>query len=87
MKKLFLFLIGIGCSFFISAQVKGRVIELDAKKKPVGLPNAIIQVKRGEIAMTDTAGYFQLIHAIKGDTVLFSLTGYKTEGVIVKDDS
>ncbi|HNC39694.1 MAG TPA: hypothetical protein PK492_10020, partial [Chitinophagaceae bacterium] len=81
MKKLFLSLLGIGISFSLLSQIKGRVIELDAKKNPVGLPNAIIQVKRGEIAMTDTAGYFQLIHATKGDTVLFSLTGYKTEGV------
>lgn len=87
MKKLILFLAGMSLAMSLCAQIKGRVIELNAKKNPIGLPNAIIQVKRGEIAMTDTAGNFQLIHAVKGDTVLFSLTGYKTEGVVIKDDS
>ncbi len=84
MKKIFLSLFGLAFTITLNAQVKGRVVELDANKKPIGLPNAIIQVKRGEITMTDTAGNFSLIHATKGDTVMFSLTGYKTEGVLIK---
>lgn len=68
------------------AQIKGRVVELDANKKPIGLPSVIIQVKRGEITTTDTAGNFQLIHAAKGDTLVVSLTGYKPEGIVIKDN-
>ncbi len=69
------------------AQLKGRVVELDAKKKPSGLPNVIVQVKHGEFTVTDTSGNFSFIQAKTGDTLVFSLTGYKTEGVIVKDIS
>lgn len=72
---------------FSFAQLKGRVVELDAKKNPMGLPNVIVQVKHGEFTVSDTAGYFSFIDAKKGDTLMFSLTGYKPEGVIVKDVS
>lgn len=85
MNRLFLFLLGMFAVADSLAQVKGRVIELDANKKPVGLPSVIIQVKQGEITTTDTAGYFFLMHAAKGDTILISLIGYKPEGVILKD--
>jgi len=87
MKRLFFLLAFAGCSALSFAQLKGRVVELDANKKPSGLPNAIVQVKHGEFTVTDTAGNFLLIDAKKGDTLVFNLTGYKTEGVIVKDIS
>ncbi len=87
MKKLLFSLMGLLLSAISIAQLKGRVVELDAKKKPSGLPNVIVQVKHGEFTVTDTSGNFSFIQAKTGDTLVFSLTGYKTEGVIVKDIS
>lgn len=86
MKKNILTLLGVCYAIFNFAQIKGRVIELDANKIPIGLPNAIVKVKHGQFTVTDTAGYFNLVEAKKGDTVIFNLTGYKTEGIIIKDD-
>lgn len=87
MKKLLFAFTGVIFSFITHAQLKGRVVELDANKKPLGLPNAIVQVKHGEFTVTDTSGNFSFIQAKKGDTLVFNLTGYKTEGVIVNDIS
>ncbi|MBK7667398.1 MAG: carboxypeptidase-like regulatory domain-containing protein [Sphingobacteriaceae bacterium] len=87
MKKLLFSLMGLLLSAISIAQLKGRVVELDAKKNPSGLPNVIVQVKRGEFTVTDTSGNFSFIQAKKGDTLVFNLIGYKTEGVIVKDIS
>lgn len=78
---------GLLLSTISIAQLKGRVVELDANKKPSGLPNVIVQVKHSEFTVTDTSGNFSFIQAKKGDTLIFNLTGYKTEGVIVKDVS
>jgi outer membrane receptor for ferrienterochelin and colicin len=85
MKKLWLSLLGSVYAVFAFSQVSGKVFEFDLNKKQVGLPNAIVQVKHGEFTTTDTSGYFTLASAKKGDTLLFSLTGYKTEAVIVKN--
>lgn len=78
---------GLLLSTISIAQLKGRAVELDANKKPSGLPNVIVQVKHGEFTVTDTSGNFSFAQAKKGDTLVFNLTGYKTEGVIVKDVS
>jgi hypothetical protein len=75
---------GVFFSFLAFPQLKGRVVELDVKKKPVGLPSAIVQVKHGEFTTTDTAGYFSFNTVKVGDTIVVSLTGYKSEGLIVK---
>jgi outer membrane receptor for ferrienterochelin and colicins len=87
MKKLLFSLMGLLLSTISIAQLKGRAVELDANKKPSGLPNVIVQVKHGEFTVTDTSGNFSFAQAKKGDTLVFNLTGYKTEGVIVKDVS
>ncbi|HWY10706.1 MAG TPA: TonB-dependent receptor [Bacteroidia bacterium] len=87
MKKLFFSLIGICFCTISIAQLKGRVVELDANKKTSGLPNVVIQVKHGEFTVSDTSGNFIFNQVKKGDTLIFSLTGYKTEGVILKDIS
>lgn len=87
MKKSILTLLGLCLVIVGFAQIKGRVFELDAQKKPSGLPNAVVMVKHGQFTVTDTAGYFTLVEAKKGDTVVFNLTGYKTEGIIIKDDN
>jgi outer membrane receptor for ferrienterochelin and colicins len=84
MKKLVLSLAGILCTFLAFPQLKGRVVELDASKKPLGLPSAIVQVKHGEFTTTDTSGYFTFDKIKVGDTIIVSLTGYKSEGLIVK---
>lgn len=85
MKRLLFSLVGTLFSVFCLAQVNGRVFEFDSNKKQIGLPNAIVQVKHGEFTTTDTSGNFSLASAKKGDTLLFSLTGYKTEAVILKN--
>ena len=67
MKKLFFSVIGLFLFTISFAQLKGRVVELDANKKASGLPNAIVQVKHGEFTVSDTAGYFSFVEAKKGD--------------------
>ncbi len=66
------------------AQINGSVFEFDQNKKQVGIPSAIVQIKHGEFTSTDSLGFFSLLTAKKGDTLIFSLTGYKTESVILK---
>ncbi len=85
MKKIFF--LAAGCMYlaFSSAQINGFVFEFDQNKKQAGLPNAIVQVKHGEFTTTDTSGKFSFASAKKGDTLIFSLTGYKTEAVILKN--
>ncbi len=82
MKRIFFLLALAGCKFVSLAQIKGRVFEFDQNKKQSGIPNAIVQIKHGEFTSTDTAGNFSLLTAKKGDTLIFSLTGFKTESVI-----
>lgn len=85
MKKIYFLLILMGSCLVTFAQVGGKVFEFDQNKKQIGLPNAIVQIKHGEFTSTDTSGNFQLFTAKKGDTLLFSLTGYKSEAVILKN--
>jgi hypothetical protein len=84
MKRLLFLLAFVSCDLISFSQVTGKVFEFDLNKKQVGLPNAIIQVKHGEFTNTDTSGNFTLLNAKKGDTLLFSLTGYKSEAIILK---
>jgi outer membrane receptor for ferrienterochelin and colicins len=84
MKRLIFLIFGSVWFSLSFAQVSGSVFEFDRNKKQVGLPNAIVQIKRGEFTNTDTSGNFSLLTAKKGDTLIFSLTGYKTESVILK---
>lgn len=84
MKKWLLLIATVFCATNYFAQVNGKVFEFDQDKKQVGLPNAIVQVKHGEFTTTDTSGNFSLQNAKTGDTLMFSLTGYKSEAVILK---
>lgn len=84
MKKLFFFLFGSAICIPVLAQVKGRVIEIGSDKKQSGLPFVIIQVKGGEFTASDSLGYFSLNTPKPGDTLIFTLTGYKPESVLLK---
>lgn len=85
MKRLLFLLAFVSCNLISFSQVTGKVFEFDLDKKQVGLPNAIVQVKHGEFTNTDTSGNFTLQTAKKGDTLLFSLTGYKSEAIVLKN--
>lgn len=84
MKKIFFSLMGLIYCVHSFAQVKGRVVEMGADKKPSGLPFVIIQVKGGEFTTSDSIGNFSLNTPKPGDTIVFTLTGYKTESILLK---
>lgn len=84
MKKLFLFLLGTISCMPLFSQVKGRVVEIGNDKKASGLPFVIIQVKGGEFTSSDSLGNFSLNTPKPGDTLVFTLTGYKPESVLLK---
>lgn len=64
--------------------IRGRVF--DTKEPPHALPGVIVRVKnRQGGAVTDAGGNFE-ISASKGDTLLFSYTGFKPLTYLIKND-
>jgi outer membrane receptor for ferrienterochelin and colicin len=85
MKKL-LCLLALACtSLSVTSQISGKVVE-KTDNKLTALPGVIVRIKNtGEFSMTDTTGSFSFPTAKEKDTLVFTLTGYKTEARILKD--
>lgn len=63
--------------------IRGRVF--DSKEPPNPLPGVSVRVKNKSIGTsTDATGNFEL-YAIKGDTLVFTFTGYKTFEYLIRN--
>src|SRR6187402_471501 len=88
MKKLFISLIGIFCATSISAQVKGRVLEINSGKDTSSVPGVILFWSHTSVSTTtDENGKFEISSNAETNLLVVRATGYNADTLEVKDTS
>ncbi|MES2762134.1 MAG: carboxypeptidase-like regulatory domain-containing protein [Bacteroidota bacterium] len=86
MKKLFISLIGIFCATSISAQIKGRVLEINSGKDTSSVPGVILFWSHTSISTTtDENGRFEISPNAETNLLVVRATGYNADTLEVKD--